>query len=167
MSAVLRFAIQSPSPVGAWTIVSDGQAIVGVYSERHRNPPSLPRRITADSLCDEASRQISEYFAGRRTSFDVLLAPAGSEFDHRVWDALREIPFGITCCYSELAQRIGSPNAARAVGAANGRNPISLLIPCHRVIGAGGAHVGYAGGLSVKAWLLDHEMTHCAQFAAR
>jgi methylated-DNA-[protein]-cysteine S-methyltransferase len=107
---------------------------------------------------DEARRQLDEYFAGTRREFDLRLAPQGSEFQRRVWDALREIPYGETESYGELAARIGRPGSARAVGAANGQNPICVVVPCHRVIGAGGSLTGYAGGLERKRLLLDLEM---------
>jgi methylated-DNA-[protein]-cysteine S-methyltransferase len=160
MSLRFRFAITSPSPIGTWRILSDGNSIVGLYSERHREPVATDESVHVDDLCQEARRQLSEYFAGERRQFDLPLAPFGTQFDRRVWDALLEIPFGTTWSYGQLARHIGQPTAARAVGAANGRNPIGLVIPCHRVIGSNGKHVGYGGGLDVKAWLLDHEMMH-------
>lgn len=104
-----------------------------------------------------ARRQLSEYFAGRRRRFELHLAPRGTPFQQRVWSALLEIPFGTTCSYSEIAARIGRPTAVRAVGAANGRNPIAIVVPCHRVIGRSGALTGYAGGLDTKRRLLEHE----------
>lgn len=101
--------------------------------------------------------QLREFFAGERTSFDLTLDPAGTDFQRRVWQALREIPYGRTRSYAQLAAGIGSPTATRAVGAANGRNPIGIVVPCHRVIGADGSLTGFAGGLAAKRWLLDHE----------
>jgi methylated-DNA-[protein]-cysteine S-methyltransferase len=94
--------------------------------------------------------------------FDVPLAPQGTPFQHRVWDALVEIPFGVVRSYGQLAQAIGRPTASRAVGAANGRNPIAIIVPCHRVIGANGELTGYAGGLPIKRWLLEHEQRHAS-----
>ncbi len=152
-----RYSIDCPSPVGTWTVVSDGDAVVGVYLARQRHRPDLPQNLPANAECKKAARQITEYFAGKRREFDLPLAPAGTDFEERVWNALLEIPYGVTWSYGQLARRIGSPNAARAVGAANRRNPIGLIIPCHRVIGANGNHVGYGGGLDAKAWLLAHE----------
>ncbi|GAA2509595.1 methylated-DNA--[protein]-cysteine S-methyltransferase [Pilimelia columellifera] len=101
--------------------------------------------------------QLDEYFAGRRTSFDLPLRPAGGVFERRVWSALREIPHGQTRSYGQVARQLGQPLAAQAVGAANGRNPIAVIIPCHRVIGADGSLTGYAGGLDRKRFLLDLE----------
>jgi methylated-DNA-[protein]-cysteine S-methyltransferase len=105
----------------------------------------------------ETERQLSEYFAGKRTRFAVPLEPRGSEFQKRVWSALKEIPFGKTRSYLDLAKTIGLPKASRAVGAANGKNPLSIILPCHRVVGASGALTGFAGGLETKAKLLTLE----------
>jgi methylated-DNA-[protein]-cysteine S-methyltransferase len=152
-----RYSVDCPSPVGTWTILSDGDAVVGLYLAGQRHLPVIPRDLSANAVCKKAARQITEYFAGKRCEFDLPLAPAGTDFEERVWNALLEIPYGVTWSYGQLARHIGAPKAARAVGAANGQNPIALIIPCHRVIGANGKHVGYAGGLNVKAWLLEHE----------
>ena len=114
--------------------------------------------------------QLRQYFAGRRRSFDLPLAPAGTPFQQRVWMALREIPLGTTTTYGRIASMIGRPTAARAVGAANGRNPISIVVPCHRVVGADGSLTGYASGVARKRWLLDHEqwaMANAPQIATR
>ena len=108
-------------------------------------------------LPTDLQRQLGEYVAGERREFDLPLAPRGTPWQLAVWEALLEIPYGETVTYSELAARAGRPGAARAAGAANGRNPIAILIPCHRVIGRGGGLTGYAGGLDAKAWLLAHE----------
>jgi methylated-DNA-[protein]-cysteine S-methyltransferase len=108
-------------------------------------------------ILQRASRQLAEYFAGRRRQFDLPLLPVGTAFQRRVWQALRQIPFGATASYREIARAIGQPTACRAVGGANGRNPIPIVIPCHRVIGAGGALVGFSAGLQRKVWLLEHE----------
>ncbi len=105
----------------------------------------------------ETERQLSEYFAGKRIRFTVPLEPRGSEFQKRVWSALKEIPFGKTRSYLDLAKTIGLPKASRAVGAANGKNPLSIILPCHRVVGASGALTGFAGGLETKAMLLTLE----------
>ncbi len=101
--------------------------------------------------------QLAEYFDGERTDFDVPLDPVGTEFQRAAWSALRTIPYGTTVSYGEQAERMGDRRKARAVGAANGRNPISIVVPCHRVVGANGALTGFAGGTDTKAWLLDHE----------
>lgn len=105
----------------------------------------------------EARRQLEEYFAGDRLDFDLPLDPVGTPFQMQVWQTLRGIPYGSTISYGEQAKRLGDPNKARAVGAANGRNPISIVVPCHRVVGANGSLTGFGGGLDAKAWLLDHE----------
>ena len=101
--------------------------------------------------------QLEAYFAGSRQTFDVPLALAGTDFQRRVWEGLLEIPYGHTMSYGELARRVGRPGASRAVGLANGRNPVAIIVPCHRVIGANGTLTGYGGGLDRKVWLLDHE----------
>jgi len=108
-------------------------------------------------LLDEAVRQLDEYFAGTRRDFDLPLDPAGTPFQQSAWMVLRTIPYGKTMSYGEQARRLGDPNKARAVGAANGKNPLSIVVPCHRVIGSGGQLTGFAAGLDVKSWLLDHE----------
>jgi methylated-DNA-[protein]-cysteine S-methyltransferase len=105
----------------------------------------------------ETERQLAQYFAGARTQFDLPLEPEGTEFQKKVWQALRAIPFGQTRSYLDVAKAVGSANAARAVGAANGKNPLSIIVPCHRVVGANGALTGFAGGLATKAALLAHE----------
>jgi len=102
-------------------------------------------------------RQLEEYFAGERTIFDIPLAPEGAPFEREVWRALEEIPYGETVSYGEIARRVGQPTAARAVGTANGRNPIAVIVPCHRVIGADGSLTGYGGGLERKRLLLELE----------
>ncbi len=121
------------------------------------HPPESP-------LLQEAAHQLTAYFTGELRSFDLRLAPVGTAFQQRCWAALRDIPYGETLSYGEQARRIGSPNACRAVGGANRCNPIAIVIPCHRVIGTKGDLVGYAGhdakGLSIKAWLLQHEAEH-------
>jgi methylated-DNA-[protein]-cysteine S-methyltransferase len=106
---------------------------------------------------DRAERQLTEYFAGTRRDFDLDLDLAGTAFQRSAWDVLRTIPYGSTMSYGEQAAALGDPAKARAVGAANGRNPVSIVVPCHRVVAAGGALTGFAGGLDTKAWLLDHE----------
>lgn len=111
----------------------------------------------ASPLLVEAEKQLSEYFAGTRREFALPLAPVGTEFQRKVWDALRTIPYGETRSYGEIAAQIGNPKAGRAVGMANNRNPLPILIPCHRVIGADGTLVGYGGGLDVKSALLELE----------
>ena len=147
------------SPIGELLLTSDGRSLTRIHmlprgAALHR-PAAHWRRDPA--ALDDAELQLREYFAGRRTEFDLPLAPEGTPFQRRVWEALREIPYGTTVSYGELARRVGHPDGARAVGAANGRNPIAIVIPCHRVIGAGGALVGYGGGLDRKRVLLELE----------
>jgi methylated-DNA-[protein]-cysteine S-methyltransferase len=113
----------------------------------------------AEAHLDAAQAQLVEYFAGVRRTFELALDPAGTDFQLRAWTALRRIPYGRTISYGEQAAALGEPRAARAVGAANGRNPLSIVVPCHRVVAASGALTGFAGGLDTKAWLLDHERT--------
>ena len=115
------------------------------------------RPVKRHPVLDLAARQLGEYFAGTRTTFDVALAPAGTPFQRLVWDALYTIPFAATWSYGELARAIRRPSASRAVGAANGKNPLPIIIPCHRVIGASGSLTGFGGGLPTKQWLLGHE----------
>ena len=112
---------------------------------------------SSSPILEQAATQLEEYFAGTREMFDVPLDPIGSPFQQSVWAVLRTIPYGTTMTYGEQATRLGDPNKARAVGAANGRNPLSIVVPCHRVIGASGKLTGFAGGLDNKAWLLAHE----------
>ncbi len=150
--------------VGRLTLVAHGEALSGVYFEAHRHAPPLdmPFAHPNDPLLERARGELSEYFAGRRRMFDLPLAPRGTAFQRAVWSALVTIPFGTTISYAELARRAGRPGAARAAGAANGKNPLSIVLPCHRVVGAGGALTGYAGGLANKRLLLEHE-ARCAQ----
>ena len=124
------------------------------------------KSATASPLLQEACRQLEEYFCGQRSNFELPLAPAGTQFQEKVWATLQAIPYGETWSYLQLAQQLGNPNASRAVGSANGKNPIWILIPCHRVIQASGGLGGYAGGLDVKARLLDLEQKGVAIEAA-
>ena len=147
-------AIELKSPIGKLTLVADGDALVGVYMENYEVPPAERK---PSPVLERAAKQLTEYFAGARESFELKLAPHGTPFQRAVWDALLEIPFGQTVSYAHIARKIGRPAAVRAVGAANGSNPIALIIPCHRVIGSSGALTGYGGGLPRKRWLLGHE----------
>ena len=148
------------SPIGVWLLVSDGEALTGVFPESHRAVPEVTAGWRRDDAYFAGVRdQFAAYFAGRLMDFSVPLAAKGTPFQRRVWGALREIPLGATTSYGALAAHLGAPTASRAVGAANGKNPISLIVPCHRVVGASGLLTGYAGGLELKQWLLDHEAT--------
>ena len=144
------------SPVGPLVLAVNGAGALTHVQFAHRFTP--PRSWQRDeSRLAEVRRQLDAYFARRLQRFDLPLAPAGTAFQQRVWQALRNIPFGETRTYGELARMIGQPGAARAVGAANGANPIAIIIPCHRVIATGGRLGGYAGGLDIKRRLLELE----------
>lgn len=154
------------SPLGPLRLCGDGKAVNAIHMVTRRHPEPVPES-TADSdvrMDDgpfrDAREQLLAYFAGELREFTLALAPQGTLFRQKVWRALREIPYGETESYGALARRIGLPQAARAVGLANGRNPIAIVIPCHRVIGANGSLVGYGGGLERKHWLLAHEQRH-------
>jgi methylated-DNA-[protein]-cysteine S-methyltransferase len=147
-----------PSPVGEITLVGDGESLTGLYMTEHRHRPPLPAGARRDpGPFEDARLQLGEYFAGERTGFDLPLQLEGSEFQLEVWNALLDIGYGETESYGELARRIGRPEAVRAVGLANGRNPVSIVVPCHRVIGASGSLTGYGGGLDRKRFLLELE----------
>ncbi|MGO2658353.1 methylated-DNA--[protein]-cysteine S-methyltransferase [Mycetocola reblochoni] len=149
------------SPVGELDLVSHDGALAGVYFRDHRHAPSdRGERVSlplAASVLQLAAEQLAEYFAGHRRAFTLTHRVDGTEFQRRVWDELERIPFGSTASYGELAAKIGSPAAVRAVGLANGRNPLSIVVPCHRVVGATGQLTGYGGGVEVKRRLLDME----------
>ena len=149
------------SPIGDLTVVADGGAITHLLMDAAKYRPGEdtlgePGDPRAEPFASAAS-QLSEYFAGERTTFDLPLAPRGDDFHQRVWALLREIPYGETRSYGDLARALGDRNLAQAVGTANGRNPIGIVVPCHRVIGADGSLVGYAGGLDRKRFLLALE----------
>ena len=146
------------SPLGELLLVGDGRDLHGLYMRAGRRPIGpRPGWRAADAPFADVSRQLEEYFAGRRSSFDVSLSMRGTPFQRRVWEELREIPYGETATYGEIARRVGEPGSARAVGVANGSNPVSVIVPCHRVIGASGKLTGYGGGLENKRILLDLE----------
>ena len=143
------------SPVGIYEIEVNGKAITGVNVVK--NVP-FKKQTSANPLIIETCTQLDEYFAGKRRIFDLPLSPqGGTPFQQTVWKQLQEIPYGKTISYAQLAQAIGNPKACRAVGSANGKNPISIIIPCHRVIAADGSLGGYTGGLAIKKQLLDLE----------
>jgi len=146
----------TPSPIDDLLLTTDGRALTGLYMAPHTIGLDFERDDEHPVLVD-AARQLTAWFAGERIDFDLDLAPAGTEFQRRVWDELRRIDYGETISYGELARRVGRPGAARAVGLANGRNPISVIVPCHRVIGADGSLTGYGGGIERKRRLLDLE----------
>ncbi len=146
------------SPLGRLLATAEEPFLTGLYLPGHKGCPAPDAAWQRnDEPFASVRRQLAEYFTGDRTRFNVALKPLGTRFQQRVWHELVQIPFGTTITYAQLAQRIGRPSAARAVGHANSRNPISIIIPCHRVIGADGRLTGYAGGLDKKRWLLDWE----------
>ena len=151
----MRSAIYE-SPIGPLTLASNGEAIIQLEFENGRYPqPAHPRG--ADKVLDQARRELDAYFAGKLKMFSVPVAPEGTPFQRKAWAALQKIPYGATRSYGQQAAALGAPSASRAVGAANGRNPIAVIIPCHRVIGAGGSLTGFGGGLERKKFLLDLE----------
>ncbi len=146
------------TPIGDLTLVGDGVALSALYFPDHARRPATPTfGARDDDAFGPARTQLAEYFAGERTTFDLPLAPRGNDFQRRVWHLLTTIPYGRTRSYGQLAAQLGDPGLARAVGAANGRNPISIVVPCHRVVGHDGSLTGYAGGLARKAFLLELE----------
>lgn len=157
----------SDSPVGTLTLIAEDGALVGVFMDAQAHRPADtrfgepteadPHGTPEQRLLAEAQQQLAEYFAGTRREFDLPLRAAGTAFQQRVWAGLREIPYGQTWSYGRLAEHVGQPGAARAVGLANGRNPLGIVVPCHRVIGASGALVGYGGGMDRKKALLALE----------
>ena len=159
----MNFFAYVDSPIGRLLLVGDGEALTGLYMDTAGCPLPDTRgwREDADTApFPAAALQLGEYFSGTRREFDLPLRLKGTPFQERVWHSLLDIRYGETWSYGELARRIGNPNASRAVGLANGRNPISILVPCHRVIGADGSLTGYGGGLDRKRWLLSHEGLH-------
>lgn len=149
---------QVDSPVGPLLIAGDGAGLRFLLFARGRRGASVRREWEPDrGALDDVVQQLHAYFAGRLRQFDVRLAPHGTAFQQQVWRALCDIPYGATASYGELARRIGKPNAVRAVGLANGSNPIAIIVPCHRVIGSNGSLTGYGGGLPIKQALLELE----------
>ena len=148
---------------------SDGLGTPGAQDPTAENPAAEDRAVkdpAAEAHLDRAETQLAEYFRGTRREFDLDLDLAGTAFQRSAWEVLRTIPYGATLSYGQQAAALGDPAKARAVGAANGRNPLSIVVPCHRVVAAGGALTGFAGGLDTKAWLLDHERRVLAEDAA-
>ncbi len=153
----IRF-MHMPTPIGVLTLAADDDGLRRIDFPPPRTPPADDDWTEGDSdVLREARRQLDEYFAGERRGFDLPLSPHGTDFQQEVWLTLARIPYGETWSYRDLAQRIGRPTATRAVGAANGRNPLPIVLPCHRVIGADGSLTGFGGGLPTKAFLLRLE----------
>ena len=160
--STIRFT-EMDTPIGTMRICGTKKGLTGLFMEVHRHGPEDSDQLDwqrDDALFAEARAQLADYFAGRRTTFNLALdreALGGTPFQRRVWQELEKIPYGATISYGELAKRIDNPAAVRAVGLANGKNPISIIVPCHRVIGANGSLTGYGGGMERKRWLLDLE----------
>lgn len=149
------------SPIGRILLAGEGEALGFIGLPESRRPFAIPQEWRHDARRFDAARaQFAAFFDGTLQRFELELAPRGTPFQLRVWDALMTIPYGETISYAELARRIGQPTASRAVGLANGANPLSIIVPCHRVIGANGSLTGYGGGLDAKRFLLDHERRH-------
>ena len=159
---------QVETPVGALRLVASETGLAAILwstDQLRRVPLEALSKSTNNPWLDKAETQLHEYFAGQRKCFDVPLDLRGTSFQRQVWQALLQIPFGETRTYGEIAAGIGTPDAVRAVGAANGRNPVSIVVPCHRVIGASGKLTGFAGGLQAKQYLLAHEARRAGLFA--
>jgi methylated-DNA-[protein]-cysteine S-methyltransferase len=149
------------SPVGVLTLTASDGFLTGMSMQGQRHVPEPPAHgHRDDAWFTDITDQLHAYFAGNLTQFDVPTRLDGTDFQCRVWSHLQDIPYGETISYGELARRVGNPNASRAVGLANGRNPITVIVPCHRVIGSNGQLTGYGGGLDRKTWLLAHESAH-------
>jgi methylated-DNA-[protein]-cysteine S-methyltransferase len=155
---MMLFTTTLKSPVGFLRLYATQGALTAIYLENHKGAPEPVATEREDlPVLLTARRQLEEYFAGERVSFELPLEPMGTLFQRTVWSALQEIPLGVTWSYAELARRVGKAGAARAVGSANGKNPLSIVVPCHRVVGSNGTLTGYAGGVPTKRWLLEHE----------
>lgn len=153
------------SPIGPLVLVNQDGAVAGLYMDAHRRQPGDASYGDRDDAALPALReQLAAYFAGDLEDFDVLVQVQGSEFQRRVWAVLGTIPYGQTWTYGELAAHLGQPTASRAVGLANGRNPVSIVVPCHRVVGSSGSLTGYGGGVERKRWLLEHEQNNQTLF---
>jgi methylated-DNA-[protein]-cysteine S-methyltransferase len=154
------------SPIGTLVLVRDEQGLTQLQLPSGKHAQAIdPRWERDDDAFDDVRAELDEYFAGTRREFTVPLHPSGTAFQQRVWSELREIGYGETTSYGKIAGAIGEPGAARAVGLANGQNPLPIIVPCHRVVGANGSLTGYGGGLDAKRWLLSHEAAHAGLFA--
>lgn len=155
----MKYAYCYDFPIGSLLIVEDSHAITHILMNQKLNDDAY--KFEETPLIQEAYKQLNEYFAGKRKIFELPLAPNGTEFQKKCWQALQAIPYGETWSYKQLAKAIGNEKACRAVGGANNKNPIIIVIPCHRVIGANGHLVGYGGGLPIKEQLLKLEKEYC------
>lgn len=156
----MRFKKYIDTPIGLLEVLTSEDALLAVtfVEEKAEDSPDAP------AILENACAQLKEYFAGERQSFDLPLLPDGTEFQKEVWNALLQVPFGRTSTYKKQSQSLGKPKAIRAVGTANGKNPIAVVIPCHRIVGSDGSLTGYASGLSRKDWLLKHEQKQTEGF---
>jgi len=154
----MRYQTKIDSPIGTLTLVAEDDALTEVRFPNDSHDDDIDMIDVADhAVLQQAADELGEYFSGARVDFDVPLDPRGTAFQLAAWSALRTIPYGETVSYGEQAKRLGDAGKARAVGAANGRNPLPIIVPCHRVVGANGHLTGFGGGIETKAWLLDHE----------
>jgi methylated-DNA-[protein]-cysteine S-methyltransferase len=167
MTPRTRFGLLA-SPLGELLAVSDGTFLTGLYTPGAKGKPEPAAEWTRDdSWFESIHERLLEYFAGRLSEFDIPVRAAGTPFQEIVWAELMRIPYATTITYGELARRVGDPKSSRAVGAANGRNPIAIIVPCHRVIGANGSMTGYAGGVDTKRKLLDLERNAFGRLTTR
>ncbi len=153
----LTWFTEIATPIGAMLLIKTSRGLSHAYLENLIPTKREPEWTRDARAFRDESKQLAEYFAGERTTFDLELDPHGTPFQKRVWRALRDVAYGRTATYGEIARTIGRPRAFRAVGATNAKNPIGIIVPCHRIIGSSGALIGYAGGMNRKRWLLDHE----------
>lgn len=150
------------SPVGELTLVASDAGLQAIWWPDDVRALPIGERDDNHAVLVRAATELDEYFSGQRQEFSVPLDPVGTDFQRSAWEVLRTIPYGQTISYGEQARRLGDPRKARAVGAANGRNPISIIVPCHRVVGSSGKLTGFAGGMDAKHWLLEFERAHVA-----
>jgi len=165
----MRYFCLSQSPIDDLLLVSDGEALTGLYMGRHQYGPDIGLDwIRDDSIpvLAKTRQQLQSFFAGELQAFDLQLSASGTEFQKMVWNGLSKLPYGTTTSYGEFARSLGVPKASRAVGLANGKNPISIIVPCHRVIGANGKLTGYGGGLPRKQFLLELEARACGKLTS-
>ena len=155
----MKYQTKIDSPIGTLTLVADDEVLTEVRfpNDAHHDDDIEMVDATDHAVLQQAANELGEYFSGTRVDFDVPLDPRGTAFQLAAWQALRTIPYGETVSYGEQAKRLGDAGKARAVGAANGRNPLPIIVPCHRVVGSNGHLTGFGGGIETKAWLLDHE----------
>jgi methylated-DNA-[protein]-cysteine S-methyltransferase len=152
-----NFYTTMKTPIGELVLTSSGEEITGLYTPEHSFYEEAKKGVNNPKPFREAVKQLKEYFDGKRKTFELPIASVGTEFQKRIWKSLSGIEFGKTKSYGEIAKSLKTPNASRAVGHANSKNPVCIIVPCHRVIGANGKLTGYAGGLQAKQWLLNHE----------